>query len=49
MMGWFPDGVPTGHDLGSIRLLGTVGEAVNPEAWRWLREQLGRGEVQGAV
>ena len=45
LMGWFPDGVPAGYDLSSIRLLGTVGEAVNPEAWRWLREQLGRGEV----
>ncbi len=45
LMGWFPDGVPAGYDLSSIRLLGTVGEAVNPEAWRWLREQLGRGTV----
>ena len=45
LMGWFPDGVPAGHDLSSIRLLGTVGEAVNPEAWRWLRAQLGRNEV----
>ena len=45
LMGWFPDGVPQTYDLSSIRLLGTVGEAVNPEAWRWLREQLGRGTV----
>ena len=45
LMGWFPGGVPAGYDLSSIRLLGTVGEAVNPEAWRWFREQLGRGEV----
>ena len=45
LMGWFPDGVPQQYDLSSIRLLGTVGEAVNPEAWRWLRAQLGRGEV----
>ncbi|WP_341394702.1 acetate--CoA ligase [Arthrobacter sp. G119Y2] len=45
LMGWFPEGVPGTYDLSSIRLLGTVGEAVNPEAWRWLREQLGRGEV----
>ena len=45
LMGWFPDGVPDTWDLSSIRLLGTVGEAVNPEAWRWLRENLGRGEV----
>jgi acetyl-CoA synthetase len=45
LMGWFPDGVPTHHDLSSIRLLGTVGEAVNPQAWHWLREQLGAGTV----
>ncbi|WP_205787229.1 acetate--CoA ligase [Specibacter cremeus] len=42
LMGWFPDGIPAGHDLSSIRLAGTVGEAVNPEAWRWLRTQVGR-------
>jgi len=45
LMGWFPNGVPDTWDLSSIRLLGTVGEAVNPEAWRWLRQNLGRGEV----
>lgn len=43
LMGWFPDGVPAGYDLSSIRLLGTVGEAVNPEAWRWFRENVGAG------
>ncbi|MFE4194316.1 acetate--CoA ligase [Paenarthrobacter sp. NPDC056912] len=43
LMGWFPDGVPDSYDFSSIRLLGTVGEAVNPEAWRWLRENLGGG------
>ncbi|MDN4645597.1 acetate--CoA ligase [Arthrobacter sp. PsM3] len=43
LMGWFPDGVPASYDLSSIRLLGTVGEAVNPEAWRWLRENVGAG------
>ena len=42
LMGWFPEGVPAEYDLSSIRLLGTVGEAVNPEAWSWLRSQLGR-------
>ncbi|MBG6183415.1 acetyl-CoA synthetase [Arthrobacter sp. CAN_A214] len=45
LMGWFPDGVPAGYDLSSIRVLGTVGEAVNPEAWRWFRANLGRGTV----
>ena len=42
LMAWFPDGVPAAYDLSSLRLLGTVGEAVNPEAWRWMRSQLGR-------
>jgi acetyl-CoA synthetase len=43
LMGWFPEGVPDSYDFSSIRLLGTVGEAVNPEAWRWLRDNLGGG------
>ncbi|GAA4827860.1 acetate--CoA ligase [Garicola koreensis] len=42
LMGWFPDGVPEHYDLRSIRLAGTVGEAVNPEAASWLRSQIGR-------
>ena len=29
------------HDLGSLRLLGTVGEPINPEAWMWYREVVG--------
>ncbi len=43
LMGWFPDGVPAGYDLSSVRLLGSVGEAINPEAWRWFRQNLGAG------
>lgn len=43
LMGWFPDGVPDTYDLSSIRLLGTVGEAINPEAWRWFRTNIGAG------
>lgn len=43
LMTWFPDGLPSGHDLSSIRLLGTVGESINPAAWVWFREQFGRG------
>jgi len=31
------------HDLGSLRLLGTVGEPINPEAWMWYRETIGKG------
>ena len=30
------------HDLRSLRLLGTVGEPINPEAWMWYREVIGR-------
>jgi acetyl-CoA synthetase len=33
------------HDLSSIRLLGTVGEPINPEAWMWYREHIGGGRV----
>ncbi|MCI4362221.1 MAG: acetate--CoA ligase [Thermoplasmata archaeon] len=31
----------TGHDLRSLRLLGSVGEAINPEAWRWYHAHVG--------
>ncbi|GGI05224.1 acetate--CoA ligase [Egicoccus halophilus] len=34
---------PARHDLSSLRLLGTVGEPINPEAWMWYREQIGGG------
>ena len=32
---------PEKHDLSSLRLLGTVGEPINPEAWMWYREVIG--------
>ncbi|HEX2502666.1 MAG TPA: AMP-binding protein, partial [Miltoncostaeaceae bacterium] len=32
---------PERHDLGSLRLLGTVGEPINPEAWIWYRTHIG--------
>jgi acetyl-CoA synthetase len=32
---------PQKHDLSSLRLLGTVGEPINPEAWMWYREHIG--------
>ncbi len=32
---------PNGHDLTSLRVLGSVGEPINPEAWRWYREVIG--------
>ena len=31
----------TKHDLSSLKLLGTVGEPINPEAWMWYRERIG--------
>jgi acetyl-CoA synthetase len=33
---------PNKHDLSSLRLLGTVGEPINPEAWMWYREVIGK-------
>ena len=41
-MTWFGSQLPSGHDLSSLRLLGTVGEAINPEAWVWFRRNFGR-------
>jgi acetyl-CoA synthetase len=34
---------PNGRDLSSLRLLGTVGEPINPEAWMWYHEVIGKG------
>jgi acetyl-CoA synthetase len=34
---------PERHDLSSLRLLGTVGEPINPKAWLWYREVIGGG------
>ncbi|MCC5843902.1 MAG: acetate--CoA ligase [Verrucomicrobia bacterium] len=34
---------PDGHDLSSLRLLGSVGEPINPEAWKWYHRVVGRG------
>jgi len=34
---------PAKHDLTGLRLLGTVGEPINPEAWMWYREHIGGG------
>ena len=37
------DKFPDRHDLSSLRLLGTVGEPINPEAWMWYHEKIGSG------
>jgi acetyl-CoA synthetase len=34
---------PAKHDLSSLRLIGTVGEPINPEAWMWYHEHIGGG------
>ena len=34
---------PAKHDLSSLRLLGTVGEPINPEAWMWYHQKIGQG------
>ncbi|WP_412540883.1 acetate--CoA ligase [Longispora sp. K20-0274] len=35
------DDIPAGFDLSSLRILGSVGEPINPEAWMWYREHIG--------
>ena len=41
-MKWGPEH-PQGHDLSSLRLLGTVGEPINPKAWLWYWKVIGGG------
>jgi acetyl-CoA synthetase len=41
-MKWGED-LPAAHDLSSLRLLGSVGEPINPKAWIWYREHIGGG------
>jgi acetyl-CoA synthetase len=38
------DDWPEKHDLSSLRLLGTVGEPINPEAWMWYYNKIGGGK-----
>ncbi len=35
---------PRRYDLGSLRLLGSVGEVINPEAWHWYHKNIGQGK-----
>ena len=39
----FGDAWVNRHDLSSLRILGTVGEPINPEAWRWFYDVVGQG------
>ncbi|MCT1801735.1 acetate--CoA ligase [Kocuria carniphila] len=43
MMKWGED-IPAEFDLSTLRLLGTVGEAINPEAWTWFHKHIGGGK-----
>jgi acetyl-CoA synthetase len=43
-MAWGED-VPAACDLSSLRLLGSVGEPINPEAWVWFRDHVGGGRT----
>lgn len=37
--------IPDSHDLTTLRLLGSVGETINPEAWRWYRRVMGADSI----
>ena len=39
----FGEAWPNRHDLSSLRLLGSVGEPINPEAWKWYYNVIGKG------
>ncbi|GCD97193.1 acetate--CoA ligase [Embleya hyalina] len=39
------DDIPAKFDLSSLRILGSVGEPINPEAWIWYREHIGAGKT----
>ena len=41
-MKWGPE-YPARHDMSSLRLLGSVGEPINPEAWIWYQQHIGGG------
>jgi len=43
-MKWGPEHAER-HDLSTLRLLGSVGEPINPEAWMWYREHIGRNQT----
>lgn len=43
-MKWGED-IPAKYDLSSLRLLGSVGEPINPEAWLWYRKNIGGGQA----
>ena len=40
----FGEEIPAKYDLSSLRVLGSVGEPINPEAWLWFHKNIGHGE-----
>ncbi|MFV0492450.1 MAG: acetate--CoA ligase [Pseudorhodobacter sp.] len=44
LMGLGPEWIDK-HDLSSLKLLGTVGEPINPEAWNWYNTHVGKGKL----
>ena len=40
----FGDAIPNSFDLSSLRLLGTVGEPINPEVWKWYFKTIGKNK-----
>ncbi len=47
-MKWGPEYAQK-HDLSSLRLLGSVGEPINPEAWIWYREHIGGDRTRSST
>ena len=45
----FGDAPVAKHDLSSLRVLGSVGEPINPEAWNWYHKVVGGGRCAGAA
>jgi acetyl-CoA synthetase len=41
----FGEQLPNKHDLSSLRILGTVGEPINPEAWKWYYHVIGKDKL----
>lgn len=40
----FGDSIPNSHDLSNLRLLGSVGEPINPEVWKWYYTTIGKSK-----
>ena len=40
----FGDEAPKKYDLSSLKVLGTVGEPINPAAWKWYFDVIGKGQ-----